>query len=67
MPYDVRKTDKCPSSKPWGVVNKDSGKVHGCHDTKSKAERQRRAILANTDEEHHSSPRPIPQAPFGRL
>lgn len=52
MPYKVRKdTGRCPKSKPWAVISEGSGETKGCHKTKSKAEDQRKAIEANTDEE----------------
>lgn len=57
MPYKVRKdTSRCPVSKPWAVVSEGSGETKGCHSTKEKAERQRRAIEANTDESKNSYP-----------
>jgi hypothetical protein len=49
MPYEVRKTDACPASRPWGVI-KVGGKVMGCHATKAAAEAQRRAIIANEED-----------------
>lgn len=52
MPYKVTKTDKCPASKPWGVIKVSDGKLMGCHPTKAKANDQVAAIEANTDEEH---------------
>lgn len=54
MPYYVRK-----SGDDWVVAKRKSGKlgkVFGRHKTKSKAERQRRALYASTHNESLSSP-----------
>lgn len=42
MPYDIKKRGS-----QWCVVKRDDGKTMGCHSSRSKAERQRRAIHAN--------------------
>jgi hypothetical protein len=42
MPYAVRKRGS-----QYVVVNADTGRVFGRHSTKSKAERQKRALYAN--------------------
>lgn len=66
MPYKVvRDTDRCPASKPWAVVSEGSGDTKGCHATKAAAEKQRKAIEANTDESHHRGS--LPTVPFGRM
>lgn len=55
MPYKVVKdTGRCPDSKPWAVISEGSGETKGCHSTKEKADRQRRAIEANTDESKYT-------------
>lgn len=41
MPYDIRKRGN-----KHCVIKRDDGKVMGCHDSRAKAERQRRAIHA---------------------
>jgi len=46
MPYDVKKDDRCPASKPWAVVKKDGGKLIGCHTSAAKAHAQIAAIGA---------------------
>lgn len=46
MPYEVKRSADCPSSKPWAVV-KEGGERMGCHETKEKAARQVAAIEAN--------------------
>lgn len=47
MPWSIEKGHGCPSSKPWAVVNEDSGDVEGCHATKADAEAQMAALYAN--------------------
>lgn len=47
MPYDTVRSPKCPRSKPFALVARDSGKVMGCHATAARANGQRAAILAN--------------------
>lgn len=42
MPYDVRKRGE-----QYCVIKRDDGENMGCHDSKKKAEDQRKAILAN--------------------
>lgn len=44
FPYDVRRDDRCPSSRPWAVVKSDSGELIGCHETREGAVDQRQAI-----------------------
>jgi hypothetical protein len=52
MPYKVEKGHGCPASKPWAVVKKSNNEKIACHETKSGAEAQIRAIEAS---EHMSS------------
>lgn len=41
MPWKVEKTDSCPASKPWGVVNTDTGDSGGrCHPDRDSALKQ---------------------------
>lgn len=48
MPFVVVKDESaCSASKPWAVKTKDSGKVHGCHASKSDAKKQQAALYAN--------------------
>jgi len=39
MPYAIRK-----KGNKWGVINKETGKVKGTHDTREKALRQMRLL-----------------------
>lgn len=39
MPWHVRKSDKCPASRPWGVVE-EGGEVRGCHASRKSALKQ---------------------------
>lgn len=43
MPYALKK-----KGSKWLVVNKDTGRVLGSHDTRAQASRQLRAVYANT-------------------
>lgn len=47
MPYSKRRSDDCPSDKPWGVFKKDDGKRMGCHATEEQASKQIAALYAN--------------------
>jgi HK97 family phage major capsid protein len=47
MPYHVARSDECPVSKPWAVMNSQTGKIHGCHDTQASANDQMAALYAN--------------------
>lgn len=49
MPWQV--TDSEPSCDGYAVVNKDSGKVEGCHDARADAEAHAAALYANTQDE----------------
>lgn len=44
MPYRIVKSDKCPASKPFAVINTQTGKQHGCHETKESATSQMRLL-----------------------
>lgn len=50
MPYVVKQDDRCPASKPWGVSNQQTGRLHGCHPTKEHARGQQRALYAAEDD-----------------
>lgn len=47
MPYDVRQTDQCPTSKPWGVFKIDGEALVACHVSKEKGQAQIAAIHAS--------------------
>jgi len=47
MPYHVARSADCPASKPWAVMNSQTGKVHGCHESQSSANDQMAALYAN--------------------
>jgi hypothetical protein len=47
VPWEIRKTDQCPASRPWGVLNQANGNVEGCHPTKAKARAQQKALYAS--------------------
>lgn len=47
MPWKiVSGHSSCPTSRPFAVVKEGSGKVEGCHETRTKAEAQMRALYA---------------------
>ena len=47
MPYVVKRDDRCPVSRPWGVSNEKTGKLHGCHPSKDAGREQQKALYAN--------------------
>lgn len=55
MPYEVQRTDRCPTNRPFGVVNPESGRLHGCHDTEESARRQQAALYANVPDARGAS------------
>jgi HK97 family phage prohead protease len=59
MPWDVKQDDRCPASKPWGVVKAD-GELEGCHETEDAAKKQQAALYAN---EEKSMPMPEARQP----
>jgi HK97 family phage prohead protease len=48
VPWDVKKDDRCPADKPWGVVKAD-GDLEGCHETEEAAQKQLAALYANEE------------------
>ncbi|HEY5985852.1 MAG TPA: HK97 family phage prohead protease [Streptosporangiaceae bacterium] len=47
MPWHVAKTDRCPASRPWGVIKNEDGSVSGrCHATEDEAMDQMHALYA---------------------
>lgn len=57
MPWEARKSAQCPTDKPWGVFNKDTGRKVACHESRESALGQLRALYANVKEmsELHSN------------
>lgn len=47
MPWDVQKTDRCPASKPWGVIKQGDGTLEGCHITRERALKHQAALYAS--------------------
>jgi hypothetical protein len=48
MPWNVIKTDRCPTSKPWGVVGGSTGdRLAGCHPTQDAAKKQQAALYVH--------------------
>lgn len=54
MPWAVGKRDACPAGKPWAVIRQAGSygpeKIVACHVSKESAQRQQRALYANTPE-----------------
>lgn len=51
MPWTITENHSdCPTSKPYAVVNEDSGAVEGCHETRENAVRQIGALEENVTE-----------------
>jgi hypothetical protein len=52
VPYSTGKSDQCPTSKPFAVLNKDTGKVvpGGCHATQADAQKHLAALKVNVEE-----------------
>lgn len=51
----VKDHPDCPPGKPWALTTKDGSRVLGCHETKSDAERQERAVEANKHQANSAS------------
>jgi hypothetical protein len=49
MPWSVKKDSRCPASKPWGVINDQTGALvpGGCHATKQEARAHQSALYVN--------------------
>jgi hypothetical protein len=51
MPYRIRKDDRCPAGKPWGVVGGSSGdRLFGCHPSEDAAKGQQAALYVHENE-----------------
>lgn len=46
MPWIVKESDQCPSDKPFGVFNENTGRLVGCHLSADKAKKQQAALYA---------------------
>lgn len=46
MPYDIEKDSRCPTDSPWAVLKESDRSIKGCHPSRERAERQRRALNA---------------------
>lgn len=54
MPWDVHKDKRCPTSKPWAVTNKATGRVAGCHESEASARKQQKALYVNVPESRNT-------------
>lgn len=46
MPWIVKESDQCPAGKPFGVFNKSTGRLIGCHSSADNAKKQQAALYA---------------------
>ena len=49
MPWQARRDDRCPASRPIGVVKKGTNELEGCHRSMTAAHRQMAALYASED------------------
>jgi hypothetical protein len=47
MPWRVQRSDRCPTSRPWAVINQRTGAVQGCHASQAAARQQMAALYAS--------------------
>lgn len=47
MPWRIEKTDRCPATKPYGVIKETDGTLEGCHPSQSAARAQQAALYAS--------------------
>lgn len=47
MPWEIKKDDRCPADKPWGVVKADDDSLEGCHESEDAAKKQQAALYAS--------------------
>ena len=62
MPWVIKRDDRCPVSKPWGVVNQQDDDLRGCHPTKQAAREQQKALYVNVPEarpKRSAEPEPV--------
>jgi hypothetical protein len=60
MPWNVKKTDRCPSSKPWGVIGGKTGDyLAGCHPDRESGLQQAKALYANDPGPTKKSEEPV--------
>lgn len=64
MPYHVQQLGKCPEGKKWAVVNTVTGRIMGCHATKSEAVGQQQALYARVPD---SATKKEPVAPGKKI
>ena len=61
MPWVVKKDDRCPVSKPWGVTNQQTGHLHGCHPSREHGLKQAAALYASVDDSRPARSAPEPE------
>jgi hypothetical protein len=50
MPWKVIKSTRCPDSKPYALVNSETGRLVACHPTAQSAREQQKALYARVPE-----------------
>jgi HK97 family phage major capsid protein/HK97 family phage prohead protease len=58
MPWSIKKDDRCPTDKPWGVVKDTDNELEGCHPSEAAAKKQQAALYANEDRSVTEDKRP---------
>lgn len=51
MPWSIKRDDRCPADKPWGVFKDADDSLEGCHATEVAAKQQQAALYASEDRE----------------
>ena len=64
MPWDIKRDDRCPTDKPWGVVRSDDDELEGCHETEEAAKAQQAALYASEGRAAERPPRDGVRAMF---
>jgi len=61
VPYVIKRDDRCPASKPFAVVNQQTGDLRGCHPTEDHARQQQKALYVNVPDARpqRSGPEPL--------
>lgn len=50
MPWKIIKSTRCPDSKPFALVNSETGRLVACHASQESARKQQKALYARVPE-----------------
>lgn len=64
MPWIAKLDDRCPASRPYGVVKTQDNELEGCHETQAEAMDQVQALFAAEAERSAPPPREVRLYPF---